>query len=158
MQFTERVCGELSKKRAISKGDSIPPFNGGGDDDESAALGGRIITIHFNHPFSSLYAASAESGAAPEVGDVPARRAGVVVARLHADVGAGQAAAVHRRHRRLQVHVQAHDLRLLQPWKGGKTLYSAYFLRGHSDTTSALSGRWWTNAENTNRMNPEQQY
>ena len=67
---------------------------------------------------SSLYAASAESGASAKVGDVPARRAGVVVARLHADVGAGQAAAVHRRHRRLKVLVQAHDLRLLQPWKG----------------------------------------
>ena len=64
---------------------------------------------------SCLYAASAESGAASEIGDVPARRAGVVVARLHADVGAGQAAAVHQRNRRLQVDVQAHDLRLLQP-------------------------------------------
>ena len=137
--------------------DLIPPFNGGGDDDESAAFGGRIPTIHFNHP-SCLYAASAESGAAAKVGDVPARGAGVVVARPHADVGAGQAAAVHRRHRRLQVHVQAHDLRLLQPWRGAKTLYSAYYLRGHLHTTSALGGRWWTKADNTNRLNPEQQY
>ena len=48
----------------------------------------------------------------------------MVVARLHADVGAGQAAAVDRRHRRLQVDVEAHDLRLLEPFKEQNTLAS----------------------------------
>lgn len=38
----------------------------------------------------------------------------MVVARLHVDVGARETAAVDRRHRRLQVDVEAHHLGLLQ--------------------------------------------
>ena len=45
-------AGLQGRERAIRKGDSIPHFNGGGDDDESATFGGRIPTLHILTNFS----------------------------------------------------------------------------------------------------------